>query len=228
MDNYNSEELLNRIFTDKDDALNPYEPKKKKRSPPTKTLKRSGTAQSPGQLFAELAAAILVCRAEGREPNPFLHGFEFDVKKSNGDKLETEKVFDGHGNEVETRHNIIRLTDADKFVKVYPDLLSKFFDLSNAGKCLLVVVFNEMQKNDGKDFVYLSYAEKYQFVKNNEVRTIGKNSFYKGVEELIKFDVIARSSSKNVFFINPRFIFNGNRVTFCQTFILRNNELADE
>jgi len=225
MENYNSEELLNKIFTDNNDSLNPYEPKNKKRSAPTKTLKKPNKSQSPEDMFSKLAASIMICRAEGREPNPFLHGFEFDVKKSNGDRLETETLFDENGNQIETRHNIIKLTDSDKFIKIYPDVLSKFFDLSNAGKCLLVVVFNEIQKNDGKDFIYLSYTEKYQFVKNNELRTIGKNSYYRGVEELIQFDIIARSSNKNIFFINPRHIFNGNRITFCQTFILRNSKL---
>lgn len=220
---YDKLDLLNEVFGG-EDCSDPYQPKITKKSKVTfeKTTKKKAKAANSEQLFSEKALAIAACKAAGKEINPFLYGLEFDIKKSNGEKLESEKVFDCDGNQIETRHSVIKLVDTSKFVKIYPEMLAHFFDLSSTGKNVLALVFQEIQENDGKDTICLPFNEECTFVKKGEIRKMSRATFYRGISELVELNFIARSKVSNNYFINPNFIFNGNRVTFCQTFIMRN------
>lgn len=217
---YSSEELLKEIYGDEDN-LDPFQPKKKKAKIDPEKIKAKAS-QKPKQdaLFSELDEEVKRRMEEGQDVNPFLAGFNFETKKANGEKIDTDKIFDSEGVEVETRHSIVRHMDKNAFIKVFPELLGKFFDLSNAGKQMLIIIFNELQKADNNDRVYLNFRNEYEFVKNGETKTIKKSTFYRGVNELKAAGIIAESANQYIFFINPNYMFNGNRMTFAKSFVM--------
>lgn len=176
-------------------------------------------------LVEDFAATILKAKAEGVELNPFLYGFEFDIRKGNGDKIETEQVFDADGNPVETRHTLVRYIDQQQFLKIYPELLGKMFEMTTAGIQVLAIVFNDLRENDGKDVIRLHWNEAHTF-KNGKPVKMSRSSFYRGVSELEGLEII-RKKGDDLFWINPSFVFNGNRVTFAQRLVARHGEQPD-
>lgn len=175
-------------------------------------------------LMERLSRAVSKGKAAGRTINPFLVGFSFDVKKANGDKIETEKLFDANGNEIETRHNFVRNIDTRQFLKLYPELLSRLFDMKAPGKLIFSLVLSELCAADGTDCIVLRHSAKYTFEKHGATRPISRATFYRGRKELIELGIIAEKSG-DLFWINPAFIFNGNAVTFAERFIISQERL---
>ncbi|MEY0116985.1 replication protein, partial [Providencia rettgeri] len=53
---------------------------------------------------------------------------------------------------------------------------------------------------------------------------ISESTFYRGMKELIKKDFIAETTIQNCYFLNPDYIFNGDRLSFVKSFILKKSE----
>ena len=121
---YNSIDYAEKIglFDDQEQKAK----KKAKLAQPTAKLRKRPRASNEG-IFDRLTEAIMEAKLNGKFVNPFLVGFQFDIKKANGDLIETEKIYNEDGEELETRHNCVRYIDRAKFVKIYPSLLSPLF-----------------------------------------------------------------------------------------------------
>jgi hypothetical protein len=219
---YNSPEYAAVAF---ESNFDPQPSTENQKTPRTISVKKPHAKQG-ATLLEDLAFAVNKARIDGQPVNPFLVGFQFDVKKSNGDKIESEKIFDKDGREIETRHTTIRYTDTSQFLKIYPAMLSRMFEMKVPAKVVLSIVLNELRENDGKDFIYLKHTEKYMFEKNGVTKEVSRATFYRGINELIALGMIAKRGG-DLFWINPAFMFNGNRVTFAQRFIV-NHEARSE
>lgn len=77
--------------------------------------------------------------------------------------------------------------------------------LSDNAKCLLYWIFFEIQPNE--DFVLIN---KTRYLKENNIKSL--NTYKKAINELHAELVICPSPVKDVYFINPRLFFCGNRV----------------
>ena len=109
--------------------------------------------------------------------------------------------------------------DTEEYVKVYTMNLGMMFDLSSAAMRILNIVMRAMQKHSiNKDTLYLNLDRANEISKNMNNKGIAKASFYNGIKELIDRKIIAKSVDTNLFFINPNVIFNGDRVTFMNTY----------
>jgi hypothetical protein len=214
---YNTPEYAAVVF----DAANlPDEPKKATKTTKAKSSAVLRPSVSP-TLIEDFAATVVKAKNEGIDLNPFLCGFQFDVKKSNGDKIETEKYFDKAGKEIETRHTTIKYVDKKQFLKIYPEILGAMFELNKDGVRLLAIVLNALRECDGQDFLRLRWDEKHIF-KGGDCKPVklSRTGFYRGMDELARLKIIAKKGD-DLFWINPNFIFNGNRITFAQRFVLK-------
>lgn len=105
-----------------------------------------------------------------------------------------------------------RKVDSEKFTKIYTEFFKAFFDLTQAGIRVFGYIMQSMKPS--KDTVVFSYSDcmKYTGYK-------AKGSVYKGIAELLRGGIIARTKEEWLFFINPQIIWNGDRVSFINDYI---------
>lgn len=101
--------------------------------------------------------------------------------------------------------------DKDRFVKMYLDGVKQATGLTKAGLAMFEIVYNQMQDNPGEDKVHLSYM----------TADIGKSTYYRGVKELLEKEFVYKSPYDGVFFVNIRYMFNGDRLAFVKGYHLK-------
>lgn len=132
--------------------------------------------------------------------------------------------------EVAGTHVVARKrVDKEKFVKTFADYMSFTFDLTKAGnKALRVVMWALKEQAIAKDVVVLDkfthedFLEHYGFgmddspssKKKNDKPALSYPTFTRGLAELEKAKIIAKSMRVGHYFINPQCMFNGDRVAF--------------
>lgn len=104
--------------------------------------------------------------------------------------------------------------DSTKFVKLYLNGVKAFADLSKTGAKVFEILYYEIQKNIGKDRLYLTLKTIDQ-----DLVKIGKATFYRGVDELIEKKFIAPTDSIGWYWLNPDYVWNGDRLSFVKTYV---------
>lgn len=104
--------------------------------------------------------------------------------------------------------------DKAKFVKLFAENIALTFELGSAGlKALNVLIFTVQNNGMGKDRVTLDKYVLEDFLTSTGQK-LSHATFTRGVKELVESQIIARCLRQGDFFINPNFIFNGDRVAF--------------
>jgi hypothetical protein len=104
--------------------------------------------------------------------------------------------------------------DKERFVKLYLAGLKQAAGLSKAGLAVFELVYNQVRENPGKDTVMLS-----ALTSGLEERT-----YQRGIRELLKREFLFRSPYDGTFFVNIRFMFNGDRLAFVKGYRLRQDQ----
>jgi len=107
--------------------------------------------------------------------------------------------------------------DATRFVKLFLDGIKQACGLSKSGMQIFELVYYQMRENPGHDKIELS-----QYLAHD--RGINERTFRRGLRELLEKEFLYRSTSDGVFFINIRFMFNGDRLAFVRTYHLKADE----
>lgn len=119
--------------------------------------------------------------------------------------------------------------DATKFVKLFSENIGLLFDLSSAGNKVFGLLITELQGGIDNDIIILDKYTLEKWNKQNPKRTFGEALFNKGKNELVKAQIIASTLRKGEYYINPNFVFNGNRIAFTNLIELQNEpSLFDE
>lgn len=111
-------------------------------------------------------------------------------------------------------HEILEV-DKTQFVKLFKNGVRAFTNLTSAGAKVFSVLYDEVQKIPSSDFIYLSFSSV-----NQEVEPISSATFYRGMKELLEHKFLAESETVGKYFINPDYIWNGNRLAFIKEFRL--------
>lgn len=107
--------------------------------------------------------------------------------------------------------------DSTRFIKLYAGSMKEFLSLDESARKVLEILVEEVEKHPNQDTVMLLH----------ELHGIGKISdrtWRSGITNLVKKGVIARHVAGGMFFINPKLIFNGNRMSFMRQ-VVRKREL---
>lgn len=112
--------------------------------------------------------------------------------------------------------------DRAQFVKLYINGVKAFKDLSNNGTKVFEVLYMKVQENIGKDVITLSYARVDQ-----ELTPMSETTFYRGMRELVEKQFIAESVIPSDYFLNPDYMWNGDRLAFVKTFSVKNTRPKD-
>lgn len=102
--------------------------------------------------------------------------------------------------------------DSSQFIKLYINGVKALTELTPAGTKVFELLYHEMQKNIGKDQVFLLYSS----VK--EESDISKTTFTRGLRELIDKGFVAPSPVVGWLWLNPDYVFNGDRLAFVKEY----------
>ncbi len=104
--------------------------------------------------------------------------------------------------------------DSTKFVKLYINGVKAFSDLSSRGTKVFELMYYEIQNNIGKDKIYLNFSTIDQ-----EITKISRTTFYDGLNELVEKKFLAPTETQNWFWLNPDYVWNGDRLSFVKTYV---------
>ena len=149
--------------------------------------------------------------------NPFLDGVGYNQKRR------TEVLFDGRqaviqsdtGEVLEDHLAVarVRTVDSDQFVKLYLANLHIFFELGRPAQRVAEFVLHQVgHRAIGRGEVLLAYGEYEDYFAGRGGGT--RQTFMRGVQELAAKNLIAKSTTAQVWWINPAVMFNRDRVRF--------------
>ena len=104
--------------------------------------------------------------------------------------------------------------DSTRFVKLFLDGIKQAAGLSKTGIQVFELIYKEMRLNPGSDEIKLN-----QYVARDY--GISDRTYQRGVRELLEKEFLFRSPSDGVFFVNIRFMFNGDRLAFVKSYHLK-------
>ena len=104
--------------------------------------------------------------------------------------------------------------DTSRFVKLFLDGIKQAAGLSKTGMQVFELVYHEMRANPGSDEIKLN-----PYVARDH--GLSDRTYQRGVRELLEKEFLYRSPSDGVFFVNIRFMFNGDRLAFVRSYHLK-------
>lgn len=99
--------------------------------------------------------------------------------------------------------------DRESFVKFYTAQLQAFFELSGAGRKVVMYLIHLHQKAPNSHRIVLHHAFALE-----EGFDIGQAHWYAGLSELLDKKFIASAQAVSIFYLNPAIFFNGDRTRF--------------
>jgi hypothetical protein len=101
--------------------------------------------------------------------------------------------------------------DAERFVKLFIAGVKQAAGLSKSGMTMFEMVYNRLRETPGSDKVELPFI------------TSGKSKavYYNGMRELLEKGFLYHSPTDGAFFVNIRYMFNGDRLAFIKAYHLK-------
>ncbi|WP_063653730.1 replication/maintenance protein RepL [Candidatus Arsenophonus triatominarum] len=107
-----------------------------------------------------------------------------------------------------------RKVDDEKFVKLFTSNIALTFDLKSAGiKAFNVLMWSVQRTAIDTDLVCLDKYALNDFLQENTLK-MSMPTFWRGLKELEDVKVIAKARKLGFYYINPNFVFNGDRIAF--------------
>ena len=105
--------------------------------------------------------------------------------------------------------------DSEQFVKVYLAGIKQYAQLSKAGAMMFEYVYREISGRAGKDkdTVTLNY-----FLAKRADENLARRTYERGMTELLDKEFLYRSVAADVYFVNVRFMFNGDRMVLAKAY----------
>lgn len=169
---------------------------------------------------------VSIRQAPKFEENPFIESSIKEIeskcviKQRFGTRLDQKGIvatIDPNSGEVFQTSFLRRVEiDEDQFTKLYTKNVGALNGLSNAGIRVLNYIISIVKPNAVD--VIIRRDKCMEFCGYKTLKPI-----YKGLAELVNAQIIARSWSEDIFFINPLVLFNGNRIVFATEWIKKKN-----
>lgn len=166
------------------------------------------------------------------EENPFIEDMVVPMK---GRKVQVSLL--GHNDNVlvnqttgevlGTHITTVKRVDSAQFIKLFTANIALTFELGAAGiKCFGVLAWVLQDRSISKDLVPLDKFVLDDFLKAQDTAlALSQATFARGLAELEKAKIIAKHVRQGWYFINPNFVFNGDRIAFT-TIIERKSKAA--
>lgn len=103
--------------------------------------------------------------------------------------------------------------DATKFVKLFVKGVKALKELTAAGTKVFEVLYLRVQEGIGRDQVLMAFAAVDQ-----ALTPMSEATYTRGMRELIEKGFIAASPVQGMFWLNPSFVWNGDRLAFVKEY----------
>lgn len=111
--------------------------------------------------------------------------------------------------------------DKTAFVKLFINGVKALKGLQGAGTRVFEILYMRVQESIGKDQLWLTFPSIDQ-----SVTPMAPATFYRGMKELIEKGFIAESTTPGLYFLNPDYLWNGDRLAFIQEYRLASSKEA--
>lgn len=113
--------------------------------------------------------------------------------------------------------------DKTQFVKLYVNGVKAFAGLTGAGAQVFGLVYAALQKAPGKDLIHLYFPDIDQ-----NITPISKATFMRGMKEILLKKFLAETLVSGRYFVNPDYIFNGDRLAIVKEFRVKRDASSDQ
>ena len=103
--------------------------------------------------------------------------------------------------------------DSTKFIKLFINGVKALKELTGAGTKVFEVLYLRVQENIGKDQIYMGFASVDQ-----TLTPMSNPTYDRGMRELIEKGFIAATPAQGMYWLNPDFVWNGDRIAFVKEF----------
>lgn len=155
------------------------------------------------------------------ETNPFLENMVVprkgrQVRLSRLGKDDNVLVNQKTGEVLGTHVTTYKAVDGEQFVKLFTANIGLAFDLTSAGIKAFTLLMWTVQNNAlAKDEVMLDAVTLERFLRDQDgKKQLSLTTFRRGLAELTGAQIIAKTVRHGIYFINPNFVFNGDRIAF--------------
>lgn len=112
--------------------------------------------------------------------------------------------------------------DNTRFVKLFLDGIKQAAGLSRAGLSVFEMVYRHIQENPNNDKVELSF----DLVEHRGIK-LTRATYFRGLRELLDREFLYKSLIDGVFFVNIRYMFNGDRLAFVKGYQRKRSKLNE-
>ena len=109
--------------------------------------------------------------------------------------------------------------DSTKFVKLFVKGVKALKELTGAGTKVFEVLYLRVQENIGRDQIYMSFSAVDQ-----ALTPMSNPTYDRGMRELIEKKFIAATPSQGMYWLNPDFVWNGDRLAFVKEYRKASNK----
>lgn len=103
--------------------------------------------------------------------------------------------------------------DSTKFVKLFVRGVQALKELTGAGTKVFEVLYLRVQENIGKDQIYMAFSSVDQ-----ALTPMSEATYTRGMRELIQKGFMAATPSQSLYWLNPSFVWNGDRLAFVKEY----------
>jgi hypothetical protein len=112
-----------------------------------------------------------------------------------------------------------KTVDTEQFIKLFAAGVEQLADLSAAGYRMFKLVYSLMLENPNTDKILIEYNDLVYSKKWEQ----SQRTFQRGIAELLIKEIIFLSVSPNLYFINVRLFYNGDRISILKSYKLTKN-----
>ena len=153
--------------------------------------------------------------------NPFINNHEITTRSkritlSRMGRDDNIMITDTSTGEVNGTHVCtFKQVDDSKFVKLFTQNIGMIFNLKSAGiKTLTMMVWMVQNKAINKDVIALDNITLDDYAEECKEFKFSRQTLWRGIKELEQAKIVAKTIRKGYYFINPHFVFNGDRIAF--------------
>lgn len=111
--------------------------------------------------------------------------------------------------------------DAEEFVKIYLAGIRKYGELKKAGATIFEFVYHSISGKGGKDNDVV--AINWPLVSEWK-HDLTRSTYQRGMSELLSKEFIFRTITADDYFVNVRYMFNGDRIALIQSYRLKGSK----
>jgi hypothetical protein len=146
------------------------------------------------------------------------------ITKPSRRKIGTDQkglVIDGHGEILGAGVAVsyeFEEVDKERFVKLYLAGLKQAVGLSKAGLAVFQIVYDQLRNKKENDMVYMVAAGS----------GLSRPTYHRGLRELLEREFLYRSPNPTGFWVNIKYMFNGNRIAFVKGYQIQGTRTANQ